>query len=59
MDDYVGQLTRSAETLEKSGYILAEDRQRMVESAMAVSGYRRLPAKCRLLWTKRTLASRC
>ena len=31
--DYVGQVAHSAETLEKSGYILAEDRQRIIERA--------------------------
>jgi hypothetical protein len=34
-DDYVGQVAQSAEALEKSGYILAEDRQRIVETATA------------------------
>jgi alpha/beta hydrolase family protein len=31
--DYVSQIARSAEALEKSGYILPEDRQRIVEHA--------------------------
>lgn len=35
--DYVGQVTRSAEALEKSGYILAEDRQRIIERAQALA----------------------
>jgi hypothetical protein len=36
-DDYVGQIKRSAEKLEKSGYILSEDRQRIIERAEALS----------------------
>ncbi len=35
--DYVGQVARAAEALEKSGYILPEDRQRIVEHAEAIS----------------------
>jgi hypothetical protein len=34
--DYVGQIAHSAEALEKSGYILAEDRQRIIERAEAM-----------------------
>ncbi len=33
--DYVRQITRSAEGLEKSGYILAEDRQRIIDRVQA------------------------
>ena len=34
--DYVGQIARSAEALAKSGYILAEDRRRIVERVEAL-----------------------
>ena len=33
--DYVAQITRAAEALEKAGYILAEDRQRIIDRAEA------------------------
>jgi hypothetical protein len=34
--DYVAQITRAAEALEQSGYILAEDRQRVIDQAAAL-----------------------
>ncbi len=34
-DDYVRQIANSAEALEKSGYLLTEDRQRIIEAAAA------------------------
>jgi len=34
--DYVARIKRAAETLEKAGYVLAEDRQRIVERAEAL-----------------------
>jgi Alpha/beta hydrolase domain len=33
--DYVAQITRAAEALEKDGYILAEDRRRIIDRADA------------------------